>query len=367
MRPFRKKTRPVRVRDLVIGGDTPVSIQTMTSVPLEDVAGTIAQIRRLVAGGAQLVRLAVLNESSLESLKKVREAVDTPLSADVHFNYRLALGAIECGIDKVRINPGNIGGAERVREVVKAARERSVPIRVGVNGGSLDKKKYPEVTFTALAESALEHVKILEDNGFNDIVVSIKSSDIIQTAEANQLFSGMRDYPLHIGLTEAGYGVSCIVQSSILIGHLLMKGLGDTLRVSMTGDPAEEIVVAKKILASLGERREAVRLIACPTCGRTDPTVDLAEIAREVEERITSEFASALDELEKEVVIAVMGCEVNGPGEASHAHVGIAGARSGNFLLFSRGERRGKIHRSEIIDAVRREIAALVETWRSAR
>jgi (E)-4-hydroxy-3-methylbut-2-enyl-diphosphate synthase len=367
MRPLRKKTRPVRVRDLVIGGDSPVSIQTMTNVPLEDVQGTINQVRSLVSGGAQLVRLAVMNESSLEQLKKVRKALDVPLSADVHFNYRIALGAIECGIDKVRINPGNIGSPARVREVVKAASERLVPIRVGVNGGSLDRNKYPEVTPAALAESALEHVKILEDNGFNDIVVSIKSSDIIQTVEANKLFSGMRDYPLHIGLTEAGYGISCVVQSSVLIGHLLMLGLGDTVRVSMTGDPADELNIAKKILASLGERREAVRIIACPTCGRTDPSIDLSEIAQEIEERITSEFSGALDELKREVVIAVMGCEVNGPGEASHAHVGIAGARSGNFLLFARGERRGKIARHEVMDTVRREVSSLIGAWRAGR
>ncbi len=365
MRPSRKKTRPVRVRGLVIGGGAPVSIQTMTNVPLDDVSATIDQVRRLTAAGAQLVRLAVLNESSLPALKKVRDAVNTPLSADVHFNYRLAIGAIECGIDKVRINPGNIGSEDRVREVVRAARERSVPIRIGVNGGSLDRKKYPRVTPQALAESALDHVKILEDNGFSDIVVSIKSSDIIQTVEANAIFSEMRDYPLHIGLTEAGYGVSCVVQSSILIGHLLMRGLGDTVRVSMTGDPAEEIVVAKKILSSLGDRREAVRIIACPTCGRTDPGIDLAMIARDIDEKITSEFAGVLDELGREVVIAVMGCEVNGPGEASHADVGVAGARSGNFLLFSRGERRGKIQAGEVLGAIRREVAALVESWRN--
>ncbi len=363
MKRERKLTRAVRVRDLVIGGDAPVSIQTMTSIPLEDVEGTISQVRRLAREGAQLVRLAVLNEASLEHLQKVRNAVDMPLSADIHFNYRLAIGAIERGIDKIRINPGNIGDPGRVKEVVRAAGERGVPIRIGVNGGSLDRARYPEVTPRAMADSAMDHVRILEDNGFHDIVVSIKSSDIMQTVEANRIFSEMRDYPLHIGLTEAGYGLSCVVRSSILIGHLLMAGLGDTVRVSMTGDPAEEVRVAAKILSSLGERREAVRMISCPTCGRTDPETDLLSIAREIEDKMKEEFGKTLDAMEREVVIAVMGCEVNGPGEAAHADVGIAGARSGNFLLFAGGERRAKIGKEEVLDALRREVASLIESW----
>ncbi len=367
MRTYRKKTRPALVRGLCIGGDAPVSIQTMTSVPLENIDATIDQINRLHREGAQLVRLAVLNEAALGPLKKVRESVDVPLSADIHFNHRLAIGAIECGIDKIRINPGNIGGVDRVREVVRAATEHSVPIRIGVNGGSLDRRKYPEMTAQALAASALEHVEILEECGFYDIVVSLKSSDILLTAEANIIFSDMKEYPLHVGLTEAGYGLSCVVQSSILIGHLLLKGLGDTVRVSMTGDPIEEIHVAKKILASIGERLEPLRIIACPTCGRTGPSVNLEEIAREVENAIANEFSDVLRALGRELVVAIMGCEVNGPGEASHAHVGVAGARSGNFLLFARGERKGKITRGEVIRAVREEVMSLIETWSRER
>lgn len=362
----RHKTRPVKVRSLVIGGDAPVSIQSMTNVPLENVRGTIEQIARLVEAGAELVRIAVINEDALKFLREVRASVDTPLSADIHFNYKLALGAIESGIDKIRINPGNIGKAEHVREIVRRAKERSVPIRIGVNGGSLDKKKYPELTAEALCHSALDHVRILEDHGFEDIVVSIKTSDIHMTIEANKLFAQKRNYPLHIGLTEAGYGTSCVVQSAVLIGHLLLSGLGDTIRVSMTGDPVEEVVVAKKILDALGIRPLPVRIIACPTCGRTDPEIDLEKIAREVESALMAEFSTALVKLGRQLVVAVMGCEVNGPGEASHADVGIAGARSGNYLLFAEGRKIRTIKRHEIISAIIAEVRMLLENWSSA-
>lgn len=361
MRRNRKHTRPVKVRNLIIGGDAPVSIQSMTNIPLENVRGTIEQIERLAREGADLVRLAVVNEDALQYLRQVRAAVDIPLSADVHFNHKIALGAIECGIDKIRINPGNIGSKERVKEIVRLAKERFVPIRIGVNGGSLDKKKYPVLTAQALAESAIEHVRILEDHYFEDIVVSIKTSDIFMTIEANELFSQQRNYPLHIGLTEAGYGLSCVVQSSMVIGHLLLSGLGDTIRVSMTGDPAEEVRTAKKILSAIGERPEPVRIIACPTCGRTDPEVDLEKIAREVESALLEEFSALLAQMKRQVVVAVMGCEVNGPGEASHADVGVAGARSGNYLLFAAGRKIKTVKRHEIVGAIAGEVRSLIK------
>lgn len=360
---IRHKTKAVKVRNLVIGGDSPISIQSMTNVPLGNVRGTIEQIKRLVEAGADLVRIAVINEDALRYLREVRLQIDAPLSADIHFNYKLALGAIESGIDKIRINPGNIGKTEHVREVVRLAKERAVPIRIGVNGGSLDKKKYPELTPEALSQSALDHVRILEDHGFEDIIVSIKTSDIHMTIESNRLFAKERNYPLHIGLTEAGYGTTCVVQSSVLIGHLLLLGLGDTVRVSMTGDPVEEVQTAKKILSAVGVRPLPVRIIACPTCGRTDPDINLEKIAREVEDALIDEFSSTLIKLGRQLVVAVMGCEVNGPGEASHADVGVAGARSGNYLLFAGGRKIKTVSRREIVGAIAGEVRLLLEKW----
>ncbi len=361
----RRETRLIRAGSLPIGGGAPVSLQSMTSIPVEDEKGTIEQIGRLAAEGADLVRIAVRNLDSIPHLRTVIREVTLPLSADIHFDYRLAIAAIEAGISKVRINPGNIGGADRVREVVRAARERGVPIRIGVNGGSVDRKKYPEVTPESLVESALEHVRILEENDFHDIAVSIKSSDIFQTIEANRIFASRRDYPLHIGLTEAGYGLACVVQSSIVIGHLLLEGIGDTLRVSMTGDPVQEVTVGKRILESLGERFAPIKIISCPTCGRTDPGTDLLALAQEVESALVAGFGAILRELKRSAVVAVMGCEVNGPGEASHADAGLAGGRGGAFLLFAGGERIGKVDRAHAIEALSREIEKLIGRWRA--
>lgn len=350
----------MKVRGLTIGGGAPVSIQSMTNVPIEDVEATIGQIERLRAAGAELVRLALRNESSLEHLKKIRAAVDMPLSADVHFNHRIALGAIEAGIDKVRINPGNIGDDAKVREVVRAAKERSVPIRIGVNGGSIDRSRYPELNAESLVASAMEHVRILEDNGFHDIVVSIKDSDVRLTVEANRLFAATAPYPLHVGLTEAGYGLSCVVHSSAAIGALLLDGLGDTIRVSMTGDPVEEIAIARKILEAVGLRAAPVRVIACPTCGRTDPSLDLLSIAREAEDEILRRFGEALARSGRGIVVAVMGCEVNGPGEAAHADAGIAGGRGGHMLLFARGKKLRRIRADGAVDALADEVERII-------
>ena len=349
------------VRNLQIGGGAPVSIQSMTNVPIEDVDCTAAQINNLNREGAGLVRVAVRNEDSIAYLKKIRSMISTPLSADVHFNYRIAVKAIEAGIDKIRINPGNIGDDKKVKEVIKAAKDYSVPIRIGVNGGSVDRKKYIDITPVSLVESAMEHVKILEDNDFFDIVVSIKSSDIFDTIEANRIFAGRRDYPLHIGLTEAGYGVSCVVQSSIAIGHLLLLGIGDTIRVSMTGDPLEEIVIAKKILESVGERNPLIRMISCPTCGRTEPSIDVLDIAKSAEELLRRRFGRIREDSRRTITVAVMGCEVNGPGEAAHADIGAAGGRDGTMLLFAQGKKLKKVAVKDVVNSLSEEVEKILD------
>lgn len=358
----RKKTREVRVGNLIIGGSGPVSIQSMTNLPLENVTGTINQINTLAENGADLVRVAVLDEKSVKNLKEILRSVEIPISADVHFNYRIAIESIKAGINKVRINPGNIGDDSRVKDVVKAAKDYGVPIRIGSNSGSVDRKKYSEVTAETLVDSALQNIKILEDNDFYDIVVSIKSSDIFQTIEANQLFSEKRDYPLHIGVTEAGYGLSCTVNSSIAVGHLLLEGIGDTIRVSMTGDPVNEIIVAKKILEAVGERNACIKLVSCPTCGRTYSTEGLLAIAREVEMKAMEKFSKILKEKNETITVAVMGCEVNGPGEAREAHVGIAGGRNGKFILFSKGEKIKSISEDEAVSTVLNEIENILNS-----
>ncbi|MBN1531683.1 MAG: flavodoxin-dependent (E)-4-hydroxy-3-methylbut-2-enyl-diphosphate synthase [Spirochaetes bacterium] len=357
----RKKTRRVMVGSVPVGGGAPVSIQSMTSVPTEDAAGTIAQIGRLAAAGAEIVRVAVRSLEAAGSLGDIIAASPVPVAADIHFDYRIALAAIRAGVHKVRLNPGNIGGTERVREVVAAARERGVPIRIGVNAGSLDRRRFPHPSPENMVESAMEHVRILEAEGFADIIVSLKSSDVRLTVEANRLFSRTCDYPLHLGLTEAGYGTACIVNSAVAIGTLLMEGIGDTVRVSMTGDPAGELPVARGILEASGERRAAIRMVSCPTCGRTDPDLDLLSLAREIEESLRGRYEDALTSSGRSITVAVMGCEVNGPGEALEADVGVAGGRGGFMLLFSRGERKRRITRGEAAAAVLEEVARILE------
>jgi (E)-4-hydroxy-3-methylbut-2-enyl-diphosphate synthase len=358
----RRTTRQVKAGSLAIGGDAPVSIQSMTNIPIELVGDTIAQINRLHELGAGLVRVALRNLDAVEYLKKIIPAVGVPVCADVHFDYRIAVAAIRAGAAKVRINPGNIGNAAGVREVVRAASDAGVPVRIGVNSGSVDRRRFPEVAPESLVASAMEHVRILEDNGFSDIVVSIKSSDIVQTIEANELFAAERDYPVHAGLTEAGYGVACIVQSSVAIGHLLMRGIGDTIRVSMTGDPCDEVVVARKILESVGERRSLVRIVSCPTCGRTDPSLDVLQLAMTVDREVTSRFEKMLAEKDRTLHVAVMGCEVNGPGEAKEADVGLAGVRGGRLLLFARGEKVRVVDHGEAVAALIEEIDKIIDS-----
>ena len=356
----RRATRQVRAGSLAIGGDAPVSIQSMTNLPIERVEETVAQITRLAAAGCQLVRLALRSADAAGFLKRIVPASPVPLCADVHFDHRIALAAIEAGVHKVRINPGNIGSEAGVREMVAAARDRGVPIRIGVNAGSVDRRKFPEATPGALVESAMEHVRILEDNNFEDIVVSIKSSDIPRTIAANELFATIRDYPLHVGLTEAGYGLACAVQSSVAIGHLLLEGIGDTIRVSMTGDPVEEIPVARKILESAGERKARVRIVSCPTCGRTDPDLDILALAKEVDDAVTARFEKTMAERDRTLHVAVMGCEVNGPGEAKDADAGLAGIRGGKLLLFARGEKVKTVYASDAVRELLKEIEKIL-------
>jgi (E)-4-hydroxy-3-methylbut-2-enyl-diphosphate synthase len=349
---------------LAIGGGAPVSIQSMTCLPIERTDDTIAQINRLAGQGAELVRVALRSVDSVEYFKKIRAAVALPLCADVHFDYRIAVAAIKAGVNKVRINPGNIGDRKGVLEVVKAARDRGVPIRIGVNSGSVDRKKFPDVTPEGLVESAMEHINILEDNSFSDIVVSIKSADIMHTIAANELFSSRRDYPIHVGLTEAGYGLTCTVQSSVTIGHLLMEGIGDTIRVSMTGDPLDEVIVARKILESAGERKAWVRIVSCPTCGRTDPSLDILALAMEADSAVTGRFESCLKKMNRTLHVAVMGCEVNGPGEARDADAGLAGIRDGRLLLFAKGEKVKVVESRDAVAALVEEIEKLLNVNR---
>lgn len=356
----RRKTITVYAGNLPIGGDAPVSVQSMTNIPVSQVKETIEQIIQLQQEGAQLVRLALRTEDDARFIQEIKKEVTVPLCADIHFNYKIALKAIEYGIDKLRINPGNIGDRENVITLVNAARERAIPIRIGVNSGSVNLKEYKEVNPQTLVASAMEHVQILEDYGYTNIVVSIKSSDLLQTIEANRIFASMRQYPIHIGLTEAGYGTDCIIASSMVIGTLLYEGIGDTIRVSMTGNPVNEVKVARRILEIGGFRFSPFTIIACPTCGRTDTKLDILQLTQEVESMVKSRFEKILIEKQRHITIAVMGCEVNGPGEASHADVGIAGARDGRVVLFARGEKKKILPSAQAVQAIEEEIRLML-------
>lgn len=352
----RNQTRQVKAGTLPIGGGTPVSLQSMTNIPIEDTESTIRQINELQSCGADIVRLALRKEEFAEQFSTIARSVNMPLVADIHFDYRIALAAIDAGAAKIRINPGNIGEEWKVREVVAAAKANGVPIRIGVNGGSINRRKYSHPTPEALVDSAMENITILEDAGFEDIVVSIKSSDIFSTIEANKLIAAARPYPIHIGLTEAGYGVSCIVQSSIVIGHLLMNGIGDTIRVSMTGNPVNEVIAGRKILESLELRYSPFRIISCPTCGRTAPDIDLLSIAEKTESELSTRYSAKLSEQKKHITVAVMGCEVNGPGEAKEADYGLAGGQNGKMLLFAKGEKIRTVSVENAVDELLGEI-----------
>jgi len=337
-------TKQIRVGGVAIGGGAPVTIQSMTNTRTDHVAETVAQIQRLQAAGCEIVRVAVPDMAAAKAVGAIREQIDIPLVVDIHFDYKLALECIAAGCDKVRINPGNIGGADRVKAVADACRQKGVPIRIGVNGGSLEKPllaKYGGVTPQALVDSAFGHIRLLNQFDFDDICVSLKSSDVRTTMEAYRLMSVQSDYPLHLGVTEAGTLKMGTMKSAIGIGGLLAQGIGDTFRVTLTADPEEEIYVARDILKAAGLRAEGPSLVACPTCGRT--RIDLIGLAHEVEERLKT--------VDKPITVAVMGCAVNGPGEASAADAGIAGG-DGEGLLFCKGEIVKKVPQEKLVDAL---------------
>ena len=343
----RKITKTIRVRGVPIGGGNPIPVQSMTNTHTDDVAATLAQLRRLEAAGCEIVRLAVPNQLAARALPEIRRGTGLPLVADIHFDYRLALAAVEAGFDKIRINPGNIGSPERVRMVADACRERGVPIRVGVNSGSVEKgllEKYG-LCAKSLCESALGHVKLLEDCGFEDICISVKASDVAMTVEANRLLSTLCDYPLHIGVTEAGTKERGILKSAAGIGSLLLDGIGDTIRISLTDAPEEEVHAGGELLRALG-LRSGVQFVSCPSCGRTE--YDLIGTAKAVEARLRDKPWN--------ITVAVMGCVVNGPGEASHADYGIAGGKS-EGVIFKHGEPVARVASDKLADA----LAELIE------
>lgn len=347
----RKTKKQINCGGVLIGGDAPVSIQSMTNTKTSDVDATLQQIKRLEAAGCDIVRLAVPDMDAAEAFGAIRKNCRIPMVADIHFDYRLALAAIEAGADKIRINPGNIGSEEKVREVAEAAAKAKIPIRVGVNSGSLEKdilEKEGAVTAAGLAESALRNVKILEDMGFEDIVISLKSSNVRMNNEAYRIVHEKSDHPLHIGVTEAGTASRGKVKSAAGIGALLLDGIGDTMRVSLTADPAEEVAFAKEILKALDIRKEGIEIVSCPTCGRTQ--VDLERIIREVEDKIEP-LNESLEKDGKHVKLAIMGCAVNGPGEARDADVGVA-CGDGKGVMFTCGEIVGSVEEAEIPDAL---------------
>jgi len=340
----RRSSRQIKVGSIKIGGDAPISVQSMTNTDTHDVSATIAQIKALESVGCELVRVAVPDMESASVLGKIKAGISVPLVADIHFDYRLALRAIDEGVDKLRINPGNIGDPKKIKAVVESVMKKGIPIRIGVNSGSLEKdllEKYGHTTPEAMVESAMRHVAILEGMGFYDIVISLKASDPLRTIETYRLIADRVDYPLHLGVTEAGTAFAGAIRSAVGIGVLLSEGIGDTIRVSLTDDPIQEVRAGYEILKSLGLREYGVTIISCPTCGRTK--IDIVRIAREVEARVA--------DIKKPIKIAVMGCIVNGPGEAKEADIGIAGG-IGRGILFKNGEKLRTIPEDELVDAL---------------
>ena len=345
---FRDNTKVIKIGDRVIGGGNPVLIQSMTNTKTGDVKSTVSQIKRLEAAGCEIVRSTVPDEESARAISAIKKEINIPIVADIHFDYKMAIAAIENGADKIRINPGNIGSGERLGEVVRAAKERNIPIRVGVNSGSLEKDivaKYNGVTAKGIVESALDKVHMIEDCGYDNIVVSIKSSDVLMTVAAHEELAPVCPYPLHVGITESGTLHSGSIKSSVGLGIILNKGIGDTIRVSLTGDPVEEVITAKLILKSLGLRKGGIDVVSCPTCGRTN--IDLIPLANEVER-----LAAGYD---LDIKVAVMGCVVNGPGEAKDADIGIAGG-DGCAVMFKKGEIVRKIDEDKVVKELLSEI-----------
>lgn len=345
---YREHTKTIKIGNQVIGGGHPVLIQSMTNTKTEDVAATVAQILTLEKAGCQIIRCAVPTMEAARALGEIKKQIHIPLVADIHFDYKLAIAAMENGADKIRINPGNIGSRERIQAVVDVAKERQIPIRVGVNSGSLEKElveKYHGVTAEGLVESALDKVKIIEDMGYDQLVISIKSSDVLMCAKAHELIAQKTDYPLHVGITEAGTLFSGNIKSAVGLGIILYQGIGDTIRVSLTGDPSEEVKSAKRILKTLGLRNGGIEVVSCPTCGRTQ--IDLIGLANKVEDMV--------QDIPLDIKVAVMGCVVNGPGEAKEADIGIAGGK-GVGLLIKKGEIIKKVPEDQLLETLRDEL-----------
>ena len=344
----RKDTKVVKIGDRIIGGKNPILIQSMTNTKTEDVKATVEQINRLAAAGCDIIRCAVPTMEAAEALTEIKKQIAIPLVADIHFDYRLAIAAMEHGADKIRINPGNIGSKERVQAVVDVAKERNIPIRVGVNSGSLEKdlvEKYHGVTAEGIVESALDKVHLIEDMGYDNLVISIKSSDVMMCVKAHELIAEQTDHPLHVGITEAGTIISGNIKSSIGLGLILNQGIGDTIRVSLTVDPLEEIKSAKLILRTLGLRKGGIEVVSCPTCGRT--RINLIELANQVENMVA--------DIPLDIKVAVMGCVVNGPGEAKEADIGIAGG-VGEGLIIKHGQIDRKVPENQLLSELRKEL-----------
>ncbi len=344
----RNNTREIRIGNRVIGGENPILIQSMTNTRTEDVEATVAQILQLEAAGCEIVRCTVPTEEAAKAIGEIKKQIHIPLVADIHFDYRMAILAMENGADKIRINPGNIGGEEKLKAVVAVAKERGIPIRVGVNSGSLEKElveKYGGVTAEGIVESALDKVRMIEECGYENMVISIKSSDVLMCVKAHELIAEKTDYPLHVGITEAGTLYSGNIKSSVGLGLILHQGIGDTIRVSLTGNPVEEIKTAKLILRTLGLRKGGIEVVSCPTCGRTK--IDLIGLANQVE--------TMVEEFPLDIKVAVMGCVVNGPGEAKEADIGIAGG-IGEGLLIKKGQIIKKIPEDKLLEELRYEL-----------
>ena len=346
---YREHTKVIQIGDRKIGGGNPVLIQSMTNTRTEDVEATVRQILALEAAGCEIIRCTVPTQEAAEAIREIKKQIHIPLVADIHFDYKMAIAAMENGADKIRINPGNIGGAEKIKAVVDVAKARKIPFRVGVNSGSLEKElveKYHGVTAQGLVESALDKVKIIEDLGYDNLVISIKSSDVMMCVKAHELLAEQTNYPLHVGITEAGTVYSGNIKSAVGLGIILYEGIGDTIRVSLTGDPLEEIKSAKRILKTLNLRKGGVEVVSCPTCGRTK--IDLIGLANQVE--------TMVQEFPLDIKVAVMGCVVNGPGEAKEADIGIAGGK-GEGLLIKKGEIVKKVPEDQLLEVLREELS----------
>lgn len=347
---MRRKSKKIKVGNIFIGGESPISIQSMTNTDTRDVVKTVSQIKQLEKAGCEIIRVAVPDIEAAQAIKLIKKGINIPIVADIHFDYRLALLSIENGIDALRINPGNIGSREKIKEVVEAAKYHSIPIRIGVNTGSIEKdllEKYGRTSFS-LVESALRHVNILEELNFDNIVISVKSSDVVENIESYRNLANRTQYPLHLGVTEAGTIFSGTIKSSIGIGALLCEGIGDTIRVSLTDNPVEEIKVGKEILKACGLRKFGIEIISCPTCGRTN--IDLIELAKKAED--------ALLNIDKPIKVAIMGCAVNGPGEAREADIGVAGGK-GEGLIFIKGKIIKKVPEEKLLEELLNEVEKL--------